>query len=248
MQEVASLHAKDTALQAATAARKAVIARNAEAIVATRVAVERTAREWRADSAALADEIGALAPHFNTLKSQRIKARRLHERDMRNLSISMCACAGCACMHVHKSSTELHGPSSYHSDCPGPSSELPGCGVTCMALSSRGAELLVAMQRQDRGAAEHKAGQGADHPRPGRPVQKVRDGLRAPGHQARHRRVPNPARRPGRLHLWPDCSTDSPALVAQVGSTAGGVGCCGHRSGALPPVLFTGDLLLLHDA
>lgn len=95
MQEVASLHAKDTALQAATAARKAVIARNAEAIVATRVAVERTAREWRADSAALADEIGALAPHFNTLKSQRIKARRLHERDMRNLSISMCACAGC---------------------------------------------------------------------------------------------------------------------------------------------------------
>ena len=48
LQEVSSLQTKDVNLQTSTQARKAAIARTAETIQSTRVAVERTAREWRA--------------------------------------------------------------------------------------------------------------------------------------------------------------------------------------------------------
>ena len=42
-----------------------------------------------ADSAAMQDEIQALVPHFAALKAQRQQARRLHERNMRQLSVSV---------------------------------------------------------------------------------------------------------------------------------------------------------------
>ena len=48
-----SLQTKDVNLQTSTQARKAAIARTAETIQSTRVAVERTAREWRAGAVSL---------------------------------------------------------------------------------------------------------------------------------------------------------------------------------------------------